>query len=238
MGVMLDIARAVVPQRAKRYLRQRQRRSLLDQAVRRLVQIGRQPGATLSAPLAHQLIHGWANENMSASEEFLQAIFHHGSASPGPVLECGSGLSTLVLGIAAQRRGQRVWSLENDPFWASAVRTALARFNIDTVDVCEAPLRKYGDYEWYDPPYDRLAKEFALVICDGPQGMTPGGRYGLVPVMGHYLRPGCVVLLDDANRAGEQQVLARWDDELQVSHEMLGSTKPFARLLVPQTSSS
>jgi predicted O-methyltransferase YrrM len=236
MSVMFDLARAVVPRRARRYLRQRHRRSLFDQAVNRLAHPGSLSGARLSASLAHQLVHGWANEKMSASEEFLQAIFRYASESPGPILECGSGLSSLVLGIAAQQSRQQVWSLEDDPFWASVVRSALARFDIDTVQVCASPLRNYGDYEWYDPPRHKLSNDFALVVCDGPQGTTPGGRYGLLPVLGQHLRAGCVILLDDATRAGEQQVLARWANELHVSHEMFGSAKPFARLLVPPAS--
>src|SRR5204863_9399913 len=99
MGVMLDVARAVIARRARRYLRQLARRSVFDQAMRRLVHPGPQSDAGLSAALAHQLVYGWANEKMSASEEFLQAIFRYASESNGPILECGSGLSTLVLGI-------------------------------------------------------------------------------------------------------------------------------------------
>ncbi len=232
MGMMLDVARTVVPRPVRRWLRQRPRRALFDQAMH---EFARQTPARagLSAPLVRQLIHGWANEKMSASEEYLQAIFVQAGESPGPILECGSGLSTLVLGVAARRSGQRVFTLEDDPFWASVVRAALARFDIDTVDVCAAPLRNHGDYEWYEPPRQRLPDDFALVICDGPQGTTPGGRYGLLPVLGPHLRSGCVILLDDAMRDGEQQVLARWDDELHVSHEVFGNVKPFARLLVP-----
>ena len=235
MRALFDIARAVVPMRAKRYLRQRQRRALFDRTMREFV--NPRSGLHLSAALARQLVHGWANEKMSASEEFLQAIFRYAGEADGPILECGSGLSTLVLGVGARRSGQRVWSLENDPMWVSVVRAALARFAIDNVTVCAAPLHDYGDYEWYAPARRELATDFALVICDGPQGTTPGGRYGLMPVLGPHLRSGCVVLLDDAGRAGEQDVLARWSDELNISHEMLGSAKPFARLLMPSESS-
>jgi len=230
---MMDLARAVVPRRARRYLRERQRRSLFDQAMERLARPGPLSDGNLSPALARELVYGWANEKMSASEEFLQAIFRYACESPGPILECGSGLSSLVLGCAAQRTGQKVWSLEDDPFWVSVVRSALNRFEIDAVEVCASPLRNYGDYEWYDPPRPRLPADFALVICDGPQGTTPGGRYGLMPVLGQHLRSGCVILLDDATRDGEQQVLARWRDERRISIEMFGSAKPFARLLVP-----
>jgi hypothetical protein len=200
MGVMLDMARAVLPRRAKRYLRERWQRALLDNGMERLARSDPLARTGLSSSLARQLIVGWANENMSAGEEFLQAIFRHAGEAKGPILECGSGLSTLVLGIAARRSGQRVWSLENDPFWVSVVQSALNRFQIDNVKVCQAPLRNYGRFEWYDPPREQLAAGFALVICDGPQGTTRGGRYGLMPVLGSHLRKGCMILLDDAAR--------------------------------------
>lgn len=206
--------------------------------MRQLIQADGSLGETLPETLAHDLVVGWANEAMSASEEFLQAVFRHASRATGPILECGSGLSTLVLGIAARRSGQRVWSLENDRFWASVVRSALARFAINGVEICEAPLRSYGNYEWYELPRNGLAKDFALVICDGPQGTTLGGRYGLLPVLGTNLRSGCVILLDDATRAGERQVLSRWGAEWHVSQELVGNNKPFARLMVPGISSS
>lgn len=206
--------------------------------MRRLIQADGTLGDALPESLAHELVYGWANETMSASEEYLQAVFRHASRTRGPILECGSGLSTLVLGVAARGSRQNVWSLEDDAFWASIVRQALARFQIGGVEICESPLRSYGKYEWYDPPRDRLAKDFALVICDGPQGTTVGGRYGLLPVLGGNLRSGCVILLDDAARAGERQVLSRWGDEWHVSHEMSGGDKPFARLLVPGMHSS
>lgn len=238
MRRILDVARAIVPRRARRYLRQRSRRARFEAAMRRLIRADGNLGDTLPESLVHELVYGWANETMSASEEFLQAVFRHASRSTGPILECGSGLSTLVLGVAARSSGQRVWSLENDPFWASVVRAALARYAITGVEICEAPLRSYGNFEWYELPHSHLARDFALVICDGPQGTTLGGRYGLLPVLGGNLRSGCVILLDDAARAGERQVLSRWGDEWHVSHEMIGGDKPFARLMVPGISSS
>jgi hypothetical protein len=37
-----------------------------------------------------------------------------------------------------------------------------------------------------------------------------------------------VILLDDAVREGEQEVLRRWADEHQVTHSINGAEKPFA----------
>jgi hypothetical protein len=151
-------------------------------------------------PLARQRIYGWVNEKVSASEEFLQGILRHVTESTGLILECASGHSSLFA-IAARRSGQRVWSLENDPLWRSVGRSALRRFNIGTVDVCAAPPRNDGDFEWYDPTRQKLPTDFSF-MCDRPPGLTPGGRYGLVPVLGQHVRSGCVILA--------RRCVARW----------------------------
>jgi hypothetical protein len=76
----------------------------------------------------------------------------------------------------------------------------------------DAPLIDHGDYEWYATSPE-LPGGFAVVICDGPPGSTKGGRYGLIPVAEGLLRPDVVVLLDDADRPGEQEMLRRWQSE-------------------------
>lgn len=230
MGIATDIARALLPRPARRYMRELPRRKIFDQAVRRLMQVT--PGADLPQDLIRDLLHGWANETMSASGEYLQAVWRHAALTPGPILECGSGLTTVVLGAAKRDSWHGVWSLEHDGFWAHKARAVLRRYKIPNVHVCRAPLRDYGGFSWYDPQC-ALAGDFSLVLCDGPPGTTPGGRYGLMPVLGNYLRAGCVVLLDDATRAGEQAVLARWQTEARVTHVMRGSEKPFAEISMP-----
>ncbi|MHC4846180.1 MAG: hypothetical protein ACYTCU_08465, partial [Planctomycetota bacterium] len=68
---------------------------------------------------------------------------------------------------------------------------------------------------------------------DGPPGDTRGGRYGLFPLMGGRLAPGCVLLLDDAEREGEQDVARRWETAWGASLEVLGTAKPYFRLTLP-----
>ena len=50
---------------------------------------------------------------------------------------------------------------------------------------------------------------FDLVICDGPTEATPGGRYGLLPIMARHLSEDAVVRLDDADTKTGRDVLAR-----------------------------
>jgi hypothetical protein len=45
-----------------------------------------------------------------------------------------------------------------------------------------------------------------------PPGTTPGGRYGLLPLLGDRLLKGAVILLD-ARRLDKQGVLQRWEKE-------------------------
>ena len=179
-----------------------------------------------------ELIYGWDNP-WSAKHEYLRTFLQYAQTANGPILECGSGLSTVLLGLVAQRNGNKVWSLEHDSFWAEKVRSTLKRYDIRSVELCTAPLRNYGPYSWYDPPKDRMPEDFSMVICDGPPGKTPGGRYGMLPMMKSHLKPGCIVLLDDAKRAGERKIVARWAEELGTSYRILGSEKPFAIIALP-----
>jgi predicted O-methyltransferase YrrM len=178
-----------------------------------------------------ELIYGWGYGG-SVEHEYANAILQHARITDGPILECGSGLSTILLGVVAQKNGNRVWSLEHIPHWAQKVRSTLKRYGIESVELCDTQLRDYGAYSWYDPPQDKMPKGFSLVVCDGPPAyegnMTPGGRYGMLPVMKPLLEPGCVVLLDDAARVKEREIIARWADELGTSYRIEGVEKPFA----------
>lgn len=187
----------------------------------------------MSTSTMKAMIYGWGNASVSAHEDLIQGLLHRAREASGPILECGSGLSTLLLGLVAQHTGKKVWSLEHESRWVGRVRSALGRHRIDSVEVCLAPLRNYGSFTWYDPPKDRLPTNFSLVVCDGPPGTTPGGRYGLIPVMKSHLRSGCVILLDDAHRVGEQQVLKQWARELQAPYDIIGTNRPYAVLTTP-----
>ncbi len=194
--------------------------------------------AEVGHPVLADLVYGWGNERWSALDEYLAACLQHAVDCDGPVLECGSGLSTLLVGAVLDRRGIDLWVLEHLEDWGARIGEELARWDIDGVTVVVRPLRDYGEYAWYDPPLGRLPERFALVICDGPPGTTKGGRFGLVPVLGPRIARGCTVLLDDAARPGERQIAARWAVELGATLEPLGTRKPFFRLVVRPTSAA
>lgn len=166
--------------------------------------------------LLNDLLVGWGNEGFAAQTNYLEEVSRQAARTSGPVLECGSGLTTILLGLLAGRRGVQTWSLEHIAEWQSRVTSVVERFEIPNVQICAAPLRSYGEFAWYDPPLAEMPKEFQLVICDGPPGSTARGRYGLLPVMGERLPAEAVILLDDATRPGELEVLRRWTNETKL----------------------
>jgi hypothetical protein len=184
-----------------------------------------------SEALTH-LVYGWGNELWSAWSEYLAACVEHALTTDGPILECGSGLSTILVGIVAQRRGISHSVLEHIPEWAARVSSQLARYRVHSKIDC-APLRDYEEFAWYDVPTGLMSQDYALVICDGPPGSVKGGRFGLLPIMRSRLAPSCVILLDDAYRQQERQIADQWKAMLGVPYEIVGSVKPFIRMTLP-----
>jgi len=165
--------------------------------------------------LLHQLQTGWGNEGFAARYDYLEEVIKQAATTSGPILECGSGLTTILLGLFAGRRGVQVCSLEHTSEWRERVVGVLERYAIPNVQVCLSPLVDHGGFSWYEPP--QLPDQFSMVVCDGPPGSTSGGRYGLMPVMMTRLSNGTVILLDDADRTGEAEVLHRWTLEQRVN---------------------
>jgi hypothetical protein len=223
--------RLVLPARVRRFLRARHRAFVWRRAMRAFL---RDPEAA-AAPgsrLIRDLIYGWGNEVYSALEDYLTACAQGAASARGPILECGSGLTTIVVGVIAQRAGNTVWSLEHMAAYGDRVAKQLTKHRIDCVRLHTAPLKEHADFAWYDAPLSAMPDSFSLVLCDGPPGSTRGGRYGLAPVMKPRLRRGCVILLDDADRGDERSIARRWAAEFGGTHETVGVKRSILRMIV------
>ena len=175
-------------------------------------------------------MYAWGNQGWSALSEFLDEVAVAARSERGPILECGSGLTTLILAAIAERSGAEVWSLEDDPEWFLRIQSVLQEFGL-TVSLRRVPLRSYGEFDWYDVEGLELPV-FSLVVCDGPAGETRGGRYGLLPVLQERLAGGCMVLVDDAARPSERTMLERWKSEGFVRYEVRGAEKPYGVAII------
>lgn len=152
---------------------------------------------------------GWANEGWDAKPVFLKEVITALKMTTGPVLECGSGLSTVVMAALAPKR-HRV-SLENHANWAQRVRGVLQEHGL-IADVRVAPLTDRGDgLHWYSA-VGTLPSSIGLVVCDGPDSYGRG-RYPVLPLVRQSLAPGAVILFDDAAADGQPEVLDSWAHE-------------------------
>src|SRR5438309_6903106 len=113
--VTLTALRNYVPGPWKQAARAALQRQQLRRAMRHLVSlpIGTVPDHRLLA----ELRSAWDNEGFTADLDYLAEVARLAAATPGPVLECGSGLTTLLLGALAGRPRGEGWALGHDPQW-------------------------------------------------------------------------------------------------------------------------
>lgn len=180
-----------------------------------------------------------ATRNWAASPDFLMQLVRHAlDAAPEVVLECGSGVSTLILARCAQVNGRgHVYSLEHQPQYAQVTRADLERHGLSAwATVLDAPLRSHvvnGDtWMWYSE--EAVPRELSLdmLVIDGPPRKTgPLARYPAGPALFHRLGAKGMIFLDDADRASERATISRWMREFaNLRHEFIDCEKGCARL--------
>jgi hypothetical protein len=159
-------------------------------------------GEAGTASVATRLLHGWGNPRYAASPELLTAVIQAVAVARGPIVECGSGVTSIVLATAARQNGTEVLTLEHDRAWAERVRRRLRRLGLSDRSVAHRPLVSRGDHDWYDVGPRDLPSSVALLLCDGPPASTRGGRIGVLDVVDR-LRPS-VIIVDDTDRYAER----------------------------------
>ena len=138
------------------------------------------------------------------------------------IVELGSGVSTIVLARLLRERGGRLRSLEHEPSWAQVVRDQLEREELTEIaTLIEAPLESHElaleGAPWYAAgAVAQLPAEVDLLLVDGPPAGEdlPRSRYPALPALAGRLG-SAVVVLDDATRPGERDVLERWEENAE-----------------------
>jgi predicted O-methyltransferase YrrM len=159
---------------------------------------------------------GWA-----ASPDFLAVLARHVLATrPSIIVECGSGVSTIVLarGCELNKTGH-VYSLEHHAGYADITRAELVRHELShRADVLDSPLVTHelaGErWSWY--ALNELPDlEIDMLVIDGPPGHTGTlARYPAGPALLSRLRVGGVAFLDDGHEEHVKRALARWSREI------------------------
>ena len=158
-------------------------------------------------------MRGWAG-----SPDFLLAVADEVLArKPGTVMECSSGVSTLVVARCLQLNGAgHVYSLEHDLKFASKTRKLMDQYGLSNWGtVLDAPLQtEHTETPWYNE--EVIPQELAridMLIVDGPPTSTAAlARFPALPRLMSRMADRFIVLVDDADRDDEAEMLKRWRD--------------------------
>jgi len=154
---------------------------------------------------------------------FIQAVLDEiQRRSPALVVECGSGISTVLISSQLDSLGfGRVVTFEHDAEFAAKTRSLLvARSLEDRVEFKVAPISTYdvadSRMDWYGGLDEAdLSPQIDVLVVDGPPAsFGPMARFPAVPLLRKSLAPDSVVFLHDGARRDEQETARLWADEL------------------------
>ena len=141
---------------------------------------------------------------------------------PRGIVELGSGVSTIILGYLVQRLGQgHVYSFDHLKEFAGRTEQLVEAHSLsEVVTVQHAPLTDVTvddqSFRWYDPTPLKAIQEIDLLIVDGPpERLGRCARYPALPVLHESLRDRCMIILDDAARPDDREMIDRWMDRYQ-----------------------
>src|SRR5215831_5532552 len=87
------------------------RQSTLEAAIQRI--LASPPHRIPDDDTLQQLRTGWGNEGYSGDLQYLREVARHVLSVDSSVLECGSGVTTILMGLLGSRRGITIWSRED-----------------------------------------------------------------------------------------------------------------------------
>ena len=137
-----------------------------------------------------------------ALEDVLALCVLMARKADGPIIETGSGLTTILMAAAAP--DQEVYCIEHDMGWAAQLEAMAYGAGTTNISLCRQPIRN----GWYDLSdiESELPSSFALALVDGPP------RY-LASRMPFYerLAERCDnIIADDADDAGYAEAITSW----------------------------
>jgi predicted O-methyltransferase YrrM len=162
----------------------------------------------------------------------LSIVSHIIRSDVHSMVECGSGVSTIVIGNLFKGRGDgHLFSLEEDENWFEQMQTFIAAQGLDDyVTLLYAPITDWaGVGRWYDRSVAQLILDrfphIDLLLVDGPQRKNKQSRYGALPYFGPILDASSLVILHDLDRKAERTVLERWRIEFGAVCESTSGTE-------------
>lgn len=157
---------------------------------------------------------GWAG-----SPDFLLKLVELViTESPNYVVELGSGVSSVVLGLALDKFNKgRLLSIDHEFEFAQKTKKFIDINKLDEiVEVKHCPLSKYqyeeSIWQWYDLSKINFEEKIDLLVVDGPpRKIQNKSRFPALTILINKLSPEATIVLDDANRENEIEVIKEWE---------------------------
>lgn len=218
----------IIPVKVRKFLLQLHQQYFWKRAIKTYqeqINNGKIPDTTL----LRQLVYGWGNQGFSAQINYMETCIANTMNSEGLIFECGSGLSTILIGCIAKKQGRKMVSFEHFDFWGQKVQKELLKNNLNYNQIYIRSLKDYGNFDWYDTT-NFSCEKIGLCICDAPPGNTRGGRRGFVYLFKDHFLPHAKILVDDTIREDEQLMIKEWQTILPMDVVFSGSNDPHAIL--------
>ncbi len=150
------------------------------------------------------------------------------------ILEFGSGISTIYMGrlIEKYSLSTRITTIEHNFSYLNNLKEVISRSNLDDiVSFIHAPLcsdtEMGDDNKWYNKTIlskclDKR-KKYDMIVIDGPPAYSKNielSRYGAIPFAINIMSNDCSIFLHDAQRPGEQKIMAIWDKEFKLKFQL------------------
>ena len=155
---------------------------------------------------------------------------------PRVIVELGSGVSTLVSAYCLKLNDSgKIYSFDHLKEFTDRTQATITEHKLEAfVSVQTAPLEplKIDDreYSWYSLDYFKNVGPIDMLIVDGPPGAaTPLSRLPALPVLLKKLNPGAIIVLDDARREDEKQIIELWKKDFpELKYEFIETERGMA----------
>lgn len=153
----------------------------------------------VSAELFDEARYAFKNPFTPPSSVLMTAALAARKAD-GDILEIGSGLSTIAMAAATEKK---VWAVEHDPVWAAKLEQMAYQAGTRNIALVTAPIKD----GWYDPKeMEGIPDHFALAFCDGPPRAV-GSR---MPFFERLAQTADIVIADDCDDPGYRAQVTSW----------------------------
>lgn len=173
-----------------------------------------------------ELHRAWDNGAWAAGPDMLMVIAKM-ARKGGPIIEFGTGLSTLV--ARAANPNAEIVAYDHIGHWAEKVDKAIIDCGYPEVNIKVTTLEG-------SPPFYRMqeTRRFAMAICDGPPHRENEDRSLTYPMLSNVLLPGGRVVIDDLHFTDAKANFEAWAEEAGADFQVIDGEKLFGVAVIPE----